>query len=114
MKNIYLFACVFLLIASNINAQGTMQPMHSMEMGFKYSLFKNKLNFTLNLSDVFNTRQFEVNSRGVGYYQEFMRKRESRVLTFGGSYSFGNLKTANKPKPKRDNKPENEGGGEGF
>lgn len=101
--------------ARNLNSQGIMDPMHSMDMGLKYSFMKSKLNVTLNVTDVFNTRQFSTTSRGYGYFQDFMYKRESRIVTLGALYSFGSLKNTGKQKTKKDREQKiQEDSGDGF
>jgi iron complex outermembrane recepter protein len=88
-------------------AQGEIKPIHYCDIGLRYSFAKNKWTATANLSDVFDTRQFAIHSVGRGFDQQFVRKRETRILFVGLAYSFGNMKLQ-PAKPRRGS-----GGGEG-
>ncbi|MDX2194785.1 MAG: TonB-dependent receptor [Cytophagales bacterium] len=91
-----------------IMPQGKVQAIPSMDIGVKRDLVRNKLSATLNLSDVFDTRQFQVEMIGSNFNGTMMRKRESRVLNFTLSYKFGKEDMAFRRQQRR-----RDGGGEG-
>lgn len=92
--------------------QGKIDPFHSVDLGLKQDLFKGKGSVNLRVTDLFNTRQFAVETNGQNFTQENIWKRESRVLYIGFSYRIGNdgLKAAKKPSTT----PSPEGGMDDF
>lgn len=73
-----------------VSAQGTIKGMSSVDAGLKKDFLKNKAaSLTLSLSDVFNTRQYELNQAAPAFVQDYIRKRESRILRLTFSYRFG-------------------------
>jgi outer membrane receptor protein involved in Fe transport len=73
-----------------VSAQGTIKGMSSVDAGLKKDFLKNKTaSLTLSLSDVFNTRQYELNQAAPAFVQDYLRKRESRILRLTFSYRFG-------------------------
>jgi len=78
----------FMMIPAS--AQGTIKGMSSVDAGLKKDFLKNKAaSLTLSLSDVFNTRQYELNQVAPAFAQDYIRKRESRILRLTFSYRFG-------------------------
>ena len=71
--------------------QGRMSEMYFIDLAYKVSFFKGKGSLTVNLRDVFDTRQFSFSSFGRGFEQESLRKRESRNLFVSLSWRFGKL-----------------------
>lgn len=73
-----------------VSAQGTIKGMSSVDAGLKKDFLKNRTaSLTLALSDVFNTRQYELNQAAPAFVQDYIRKRESRILRLTFSYRFG-------------------------
>ena len=72
-----------------ITPQGTLQAFNGVDIGFKKDIVKNVLALTLNISDVFNTRQFNIIFDTPTYATEFVRKWESRIFTLNLKYKFG-------------------------
>lgn len=82
--------------------------MYSIDSAVKYSFWKNKANLTLRVSDVLNTRQFNIyTSDDITFEQTSLRKRQSRFYYIGFNYRFGNMKVGDDRRRKRD------GGGDG-
>ncbi|MCO6494675.1 MAG: TonB-dependent receptor [Bacteroidetes bacterium] len=81
--------------------QGTMNPMHSLDLGFKMEVFDKRGSIAINLTDVFNTREFSIVSNGVNFESESTWKWQSRVLTLNFTYKFGSLNDNIDKKPKR-------------
>ena len=64
--------------------------MSSVDAGLKKDFLKNKMaSLTLAVSDVFNTRQYELNQAAPAFVQDYIRKRESRILRLTFTYRFG-------------------------
>ena len=69
--------------------QSTISGMNGMDIGLRKDFMKSKMQIGLNLSDVFNIRQFNMVITGSNFNSEAMRKKESRILTFSLTYRFG-------------------------
>jgi outer membrane receptor protein involved in Fe transport len=70
-------------------AQSTISGMNGLDIGVRKDFYDGKLQCGLNLSDVFNIRQFNIRQDGTNFTYDGMRKRESRVLTFSVTYRIG-------------------------
>jgi hypothetical protein len=80
--------------------QSTISGMNGVDIGLRKDFMKSKMQLGLNLSDVFNIRQFNIMIEGSNFNSEAMRKRESRILTFSLTYRFGsNENPFTKKKP---------------
>ncbi len=73
--------------------QGYIKPMHGMDIGIKKDFLKNKLTVSMNLQDVFNTRNFRVYNAGTTFDSYMNRKWESRIFAINVSYKFGRGET---------------------
>ncbi|MGE7775094.1 TonB-dependent receptor domain-containing protein [Chitinophaga sp. NPDC101104] len=98
------------------SAQGTIKGLSAVDLALKKDFLKNRAaSVTLALSDVFNTRQFELDQSSMFFSQYMLRKRESRILRLNFSYRFGKM-DANLFK-RRNNRSSAEGmqmeGGQG-
>lgn len=88
--------------------QATISGMNGVDIGLRKDFMKNKMQLGLNLSDVFNIRQFNMVIEGSNFNSEAMRKRESRILTFSLTYRFGsNENPFTKKKPANSVPTEN-------
>ena len=76
------------------------------DASFRQDVWKNKLSFTLRLTDIFNTRTFYENTYGNGFTTESKRYRESRILYAGIQLKINNYTR----KPSND--PSNSENGE--
>lgn len=80
--------------------QATISGMNGVDIGLRKDFMKSKMQLGLNLSDLFNIRQFNMIIEGSNFNSEAMRKRESRILTFSLTYRFGsNENPFTKKKP---------------
>ena len=70
-------------------AQGVADPIFFMDLGVKSDFFQNKLSVNLNLSDIFDTRQMSGYSEGFNFYQDYTRKRQSRIALLKLTWKFG-------------------------
>lgn len=94
-------------------AQATVEPFSSFDASLKKELFNGRLTTTLRVSDIFNTLKFKVNiNNDRTYREEFERKRDTRVITFGLSYKFGEA-DKNQQRRRKDSNRENPGN-DGF
>ncbi len=105
----------FMMIPTS--AQGTIKGLSAVDVALRKDFMKNKAaSLTLSLSDVFNTRQFEMDQLDDAFSQHFLRKRESRVLRLTFSYRFGKFDT--QLFKRRNNRSNGEGmqmdTGQGF
>ena len=69
--------------------QGRMQTMFSTDLAYSRPVLSDKGKLTMKISDIFNTRQFGIETSGVMFDQSFVYKRQSRFLTLSLSYNFG-------------------------
>lgn len=81
--------------------QGTIEPMHGLDLGLKVDVLKKKGAFSLNVTDVFNTKQFEINNAGQNFESNMVRKWETRILTVNFTYKIGSINPDWDKKPKR-------------
>jgi len=79
--------------------QSTFKGMSGMDLGGKYDFWASKASLTINLSDVLNSRHFELYNFGAGFTADNYRKRETRILMATFSYRFGNN---DQPQRKKD------------
>lgn len=82
--------------------QGRMSDMYFLDLGLKMGMFRGKASMTLNMRDIFDTRQFSFNSNGRGFEQESMRKRESRNLYVTFGWRFGKLEVGRERRVRGD------------
>jgi iron complex outermembrane receptor protein len=90
--------------------QGTIDPMHNLDIALKWKVLNDNGNFSINLTDVFNTKQFAIDNEGINFTGSFLRKWETRILTVNFTYKLGNL---NVDWEKRNRSSRGEGGGGG-
>lgn len=83
------------------------QAVHYMDVSYKRVLIKNILTASLSLTDVFNTRKWNIVSNNAIYSLDNKSKNESRVLWLGLSFNL-NKKQLSKPQQKEPGQePEN-------
>jgi outer membrane receptor protein involved in Fe transport len=68
---------------------GKIRGMSGADAGLKYDIFKGKGSLSVNVSDIFYTRQFHFENFGEFYSTTGDRRRESRVAMFNFTYNFG-------------------------
>lgn len=69
--------------------QGRMQTMFSTDLAYSRPVLSDKGKLTMKISDIFNTRQFGIETRGAMFDQSFVYKRQTRFVTLSLSYNFG-------------------------
>lgn len=81
-------------------AIGTMHAVYGLDFGVKKDVFKGKGSINLNVSDIFDTKQFGIDIVQPGYRHSFTRKRETRVGTLNFTYKFGKAESRQKQRGK--------------
>ncbi len=71
--------------------QGEIEPMHALDIGLKWTVLDKNGTVSLNLTDMFNTKEFALANYGVNFESNMLRKWETRILTINFSYKLGNL-----------------------
>ncbi|HEX7413293.1 MAG TPA: outer membrane beta-barrel protein, partial [Bacteroidia bacterium] len=102
--------------APQILPQGTTRTVEYMDATISKNL-KQKLIFTLLLSDVFNSKRNGTNYNTPDYIQQLSRRRETRYLKFTLMYMFGKMDSSLFKKMKQQKKEggDDQGmGGGGF
>jgi outer membrane receptor protein involved in Fe transport len=89
-------------------SQGKQKENYFFDIGLKKDFLKNKLTLSLRLSDIFNTNNYQLETKGVNYTSLVNRKRESRVLFFGVSYKINGGFKQKKRKVTDDNSNDTE------
>jgi len=91
------------------SAQGTIKGFSFIDAALRKDFLKNKAaSVTLSVSDIFNTRQYELNQITPTFAQDYLRKRESRIFKVNFSYRFGKFDASLFKKKKRpDNNSDN-------
>ncbi len=85
--------------------------MNSVDVGIKYDLMKGKASISLNVTDIFDTRKFQIHTDQDNFIYDGFRKRETRIATLTFAYRFGKQESTNQRKKGQKN-PVQEGGGE--
>lgn len=92
--------------------QGRFSGFWYTDVAVRKSVLDNRGSITVNLRDVFDTREFLFNIVDPSFEQERYRKRQSRFLFFTFTYRFGKLEAG---KDRRSGRGRGEsGGGGGF
>lgn len=76
------------------------------DASFRQDFLKNKLTFTLRLTDIFNSRVWYENTYGVGFSSESKRHRESRVLYAGLQFKINNYNKKSAKDPLNGEEPD--------
>jgi len=73
------------------SAQEYRKSQYYADVSFRQDFLKNKLSFSLRLTDIFNTRTFYETTYGDGFTSESKRYRESRILYAGLQFKINNF-----------------------
>jgi outer membrane cobalamin receptor len=93
-------------------AQGERLPFHDLTVGFRQD-FSKELSVTLNVSDVFNTREFNVFLNAESVAGQARNKPETRIATLNLTYRFGGMRDDQQRRPRNNGEDMMQGGG-GF
>lgn len=75
--------------------QGIIRPVFGMNIGMRRNIMNNQATISVNLSDVFNSRKFSLETNGSEFFQEREFYRESRILTLAFTYRFRDFRERN-------------------
>jgi outer membrane receptor protein involved in Fe transport len=84
--------------------QGYIEPMYWADFSIKKKILKDKGSISLRLSDIFNTRDFDIAIDDVNFEQTMHYKTTSRILFVSFTYNFGKQFAQNKRRNKERNK----------
>lgn len=73
--------------------QGEIDPIYGLNLGVRKDFFNNRATISLNVSDVFNTRVFRINTDDVEFSQMRYFNQETRIGTISFTYRFGGFKS---------------------
>lgn len=76
-------------VAPVATPQGQFFGFSGLNIGARKDLFDGKLSIALNVSDIFDTRRFQMNLNSLNFTQDFIRKRETRIGTLSFTWKFG-------------------------
>jgi iron complex outermembrane receptor protein len=93
--------------------QRTIRSMMSgVDAGLKYDFWKGKGSLGFNMTDIFNTKKFDIHMEQEAYVFDGIRKRESQIATLSFSYRFGSQDNPFTQKKRNQKNPVQEGSGE--
>jgi outer membrane receptor protein involved in Fe transport len=90
--------------------QGTMKDMQNFTIAATRKILKDKAIITLKVTDPFNVQRFGFEYNDTFYIQDITRKRESRFITIGFTYRFGELKDRERTRKEQPSREEMEFG----
>ncbi len=76
-------------------------PVHFCDLGYKKGLAKEKISLTITLSDLFNSKKWDIESNNHLYSLKNFSKGQSRVLWIGFSFNFNKMQIS-KPGKKEE------------
>ncbi|MBN3581128.1 TonB-dependent receptor [Algoriphagus aestuarii] len=82
--------------------QGQIEPQYTLNVGMRKNLFNNKATLSLNVSDIFNTRNFRITTEDQRFTQFRKFQRESRIGTLSFTYRFGGFKEKSENRSRRE------------
>jgi iron complex outermembrane recepter protein len=85
-----------------IRPQGSFQGMNGVDIGMRQEFLKGKINVSLNVTDIFDIREFKITNKTNQLDFTAMRKRESRIATLTLQWKMGSIEDKeDKRKGKR-------------
>src|SRR5690606_35100507 len=72
-----------------VQPQGQIEPQWSINMGLKREVFAGRGTVSLNVTDIFNTRNFRITTMDPRFVQTRTFQRETRIGTLSFAYRFG-------------------------
>jgi outer membrane receptor protein involved in Fe transport len=88
--------------APRIMPQTTVLPMYWLDISIQRSVLQDKGSISLRGSDIFDIRDFRLESKGLNFESESTRKRQSRLIVLGFSYNFGKLEDRKSKRSRGD------------
>jgi len=72
--------------------QGQIEPQYSLNMGLRKDILNGKATVSVNVSDIFNTRNFRITTNNPRFDEKRVFQWETRVGTLAFTYRFGGFK----------------------
>jgi hypothetical protein len=94
--------------ARNVLLQGFFGPIYGLDIALRRDFWKNSGSIAINLSDLFDTRIFNVYQTGSNFESNIFRKRETRILMVNFTYKIG------KPEMQRKRQQRQQESGQDF
>jgi iron complex outermembrane recepter protein len=94
-----------------IQPAGSFMMVGGVDIGIRQDLFRNRAQLTVNVSDIFDTKEFRINNALTGYEMTGMRKRESRILMVTFTWRFGQGEENTQRRNVRQQQSMDDGGG---
>lgn len=82
--------------------QFDLNEIYYADIAVKRTFFDNKFSVSLTLTDIFDTRNWDIQSDNAVYYLNNISKSETRIFWIGFTYNFNSYKSA-KPQKSGDN-----------
>ncbi len=95
--------------SAGVTAQGNIEAIQSLDIGFRKSILKDKGAITLRVTDIFNQRRFSYTTEISGLNTTSQFQRESRIAYIGFQYSLRQQKGKRERGERGD-----DGGGDDF
>jgi outer membrane receptor protein involved in Fe transport len=92
--------------SSILSAQAWLKEVYFLDAAIRKDFFEGRLSVTLRVSDVFNTRKFDSETTGQGFFIDSYRKMESRTAYLGFTFRLTSNGKQNEPERR---KPDTEG-----
>lgn len=87
--NLFDIQLSYFYTGESVSAQGTMQPMQSLDVALKKDFLNKRMSLGIRISDLFNTQKFAFNASGTGFTGDTYRKRDSRAAFLTFTYRIG-------------------------
>jgi outer membrane receptor protein involved in Fe transport len=81
--------------------QGKIDPMYGVNIGARRDLFNRRATVSVNVSDVFNTRRFKIQTDDTVFSQTRRFNRESRIATVAFTWRFGGFREQERVQRER-------------
>ncbi|MCU0434479.1 MAG: TonB-dependent receptor [Bacteroidia bacterium] len=97
-----------------VQPAGSFIMVGGIDAGIRQDVFKGRGQFTANVSDIFDTKEFRIFNKLTGYELTAKRKRESRILMISFTWRFGKAEENPQQRRNRPTQSMDEGGGGMF
>lgn len=85
-------------ISDFISGSYQLDPMTTLSLGFRKTLWNNRVELTLNFEDVLNETNTRLTSQYLNQDNSFFAQEELRYVRFGFKYNFGNFRLSDNQK----------------
>ena len=106
IPNVCQFQVMGQYISSITIPQGELDEIYSINIGIRRPVLKNQGNISLSITDISDSRAFNISTFGENFTHKSTKKNESRIATLTFVYKFGNLKNKNR-NAGGDQQPDN-------